>query len=698
MTRLPEDGVLEVSFAGQTHFMRQNSRGEVTHEQATFLPGDVVEFPFFRLLALAQVDQAIMSHVRFNGQGSPFLGTSVQDGASDGSPSPGRVRIHDNLIAMRFQLHLNMTRGAYSSLQPVMRGPLIGTAPDSAAPTNAPQPQDLERLDDEQLIRYVASVRGTWGDRMAVVRQARPRPQFTAEQRIAINTAANRMAQQIRRDEATQLRAERARARAEAARARAEAEELRLALRRATPAELARLRHEQEIAERRAEQAKAASRALGRLRADYHALTNQVELDATTKVYARGFIYGGSLQNTPPEGYGTHHSYRYGSRSWGHMNAVPSYRAWGSIPATAESQRLTGSWTCTPSTLATTYYMLHATKGGGGSVRSHVDSRATALFSSAPDGPHAVRFVRFMNYRGDPARDAHAIPELIGSAGAELRDFLSTQGEPSRQHPALLNQALRRVQGNLSLDVPITLPQLRDYFLARYRAAYTVVTLSAHEYMLFWLWPHDRLLSEPPQDGDTVPAFVVPEASSASARAADLPSAFGVGSAPPDPSPDAAGGGPDAGSPQDVEDGPDDDEDHDPDPMISAPTTGPSTLDSARTSLFAGGSTPLVGNGPPVAGFVAAYNPLDGTPFDTTSEGDLFTYEASGVVFRIKYHRVPGREPGETVCSRNAFTGKPTRFQRVERAWVRMKQQSAPPAAPAEAPAGTVAPAPAESR
>jgi hypothetical protein len=639
VTRLPEDGVLEVSFAGETHFMRQNTRGEVTHERATFLPGDVIEFPFFQLLALAQVDQTIMSQARFNPSGSPFLGTSVLDGAGEGSPSPGRVRIHDNLIAMRFQLHLNMTRGAYSSLRPVMNGPLVDSTNAQGA-TNSPTPQNPEDMNDDQLIRYVASVQGSWGERMDVVRLARPRPAYTAAQRLAINTAANRLAQQLRRIEAAQLRAERARARQEAADARLAEEQARAALRTATPAERERLERAALAAERAAERAKAADRSLGRLRADYGALCNQAELHPGTRVYARGLIYGGSLQSTPPVGYGTGHAYRYGSPNWGTMNAVPSYRAWGSIPAGAESQRLTASWVCTSATLATSYYMLHATNGGGGSLRSHVDSRASALFSSDPDGPHAAKFVRFMSYAGDPARDEHAIPELIGSAGTELRAFLETQVR-SDDNPAFLNQAIRKRDTRQALDVPISLPQLRDYFLGRYRAAYTVVTMSAHEYMLFWLWPHDKLLREPPQDGDTVPAFELPPASSASDRAAELPAAFGVGSAPPDPSSDASGSVLDVGPPRDVEDSPDEEQFYDADPLISVRGTSPSTLDRARTNLFAGGLTPLVGHGPPVAGFIAAYNPSD--PPSPPRPTALFTYEASGVVFRIRYRRVTCR-------------------------------------------------------
>ena len=68
--------------------------------------------------------------------------------------------------------------------------------------------------------------------------------------------------------------------------------------------------------------------------------------------------------------------------------------------------------------------------------------------------------------------------------------------------------------------------------------------------------------------------------------------------------------------------------------------------------------TQALRHGPPVAGYIAAYNPLDGTPFDTSTLGDLFGYEAGGALRRVRY---VGPGDGRAV-SRSAFTGKPTRF------------------------------------
>ncbi len=84
----------------------------VLNHDARFLPGDVVELPLFRLLWLAGVRQ--FENAAFHPGGSCFLGTSVEDAAGE---APGTVWLHDNLMAMRFQLLFNAARGSFSSFE-----------------------------------------------------------------------------------------------------------------------------------------------------------------------------------------------------------------------------------------------------------------------------------------------------------------------------------------------------------------------------------------------------------------------------------------------------------------------------------------------------------------------------------------------------------------------------------------------------
>lgn len=94
--------------------VRLTDRREVDDPEALFLPGDVLEFPIFRIMERAGVTQ--FQNANFNRRGSFFLGTSVCDSQDQ---SPGSLRLHDNMMAMRFQLILNAGRGAYYSQDPV---------------------------------------------------------------------------------------------------------------------------------------------------------------------------------------------------------------------------------------------------------------------------------------------------------------------------------------------------------------------------------------------------------------------------------------------------------------------------------------------------------------------------------------------------------------------------------------------------
>lgn len=92
-----------------------NERGEVRAPTATFYPGDLIEFPFHLFLHACQ-PSAGFETIQFNGQGSPFLGNSV---LKDGQPPSGDFSLHDNVLAMRFQLLLNLAIGAFSSIRRV---------------------------------------------------------------------------------------------------------------------------------------------------------------------------------------------------------------------------------------------------------------------------------------------------------------------------------------------------------------------------------------------------------------------------------------------------------------------------------------------------------------------------------------------------------------------------------------------------
>lgn len=112
-------GPIEID-AGGAVVLRFDGHRRVLNPDATLLIGDVIELPVFRLMWRCGVRSFEDAH--FNGAGSFMLGTSVTDANGD---SPGRVRIHDNLAAMRFQLLLNLARGAFYSLDPGLSGSML---------------------------------------------------------------------------------------------------------------------------------------------------------------------------------------------------------------------------------------------------------------------------------------------------------------------------------------------------------------------------------------------------------------------------------------------------------------------------------------------------------------------------------------------------------------------------------------------
>ena len=169
------DGCVETTVRRPSATLILNPFKEVSNPQAIFLPGDVIEFPLFRFWSAAGLRQ--YRAAVFNPKGSFFLGTSVGEivgpagasatseapepesdtsdedhealdpGVDDASPaepdpaatregditaagwrirSPGQIRLHDNILAMRFQLLLNAAIGAYYKSSRVFAGTVTG--------------------------------------------------------------------------------------------------------------------------------------------------------------------------------------------------------------------------------------------------------------------------------------------------------------------------------------------------------------------------------------------------------------------------------------------------------------------------------------------------------------------------------------------------------------------------------------------
>jgi hypothetical protein len=101
-----------------------SDRHEIQNSDATLLPGDVVEFPLHKLLALA--GKTAFAPLDFDAQGSFLLCNSVS-GESDGA------RLHENRIAMRFQALVGVARGAFATIGHAYDPAAYGGRGDGAA-------------------------------------------------------------------------------------------------------------------------------------------------------------------------------------------------------------------------------------------------------------------------------------------------------------------------------------------------------------------------------------------------------------------------------------------------------------------------------------------------------------------------------------------------------------------------------------
>jgi hypothetical protein len=108
----PPPELTTIDVGGSLPLLIDGVQRVVNNHDAVFLPGDVLELPIFRLWWLAGIGQ--FANARFATRGSCWLGTSVADGPDQ---TLGVVPLHDNLLAMRFQLLLSSARGAFSSLE-----------------------------------------------------------------------------------------------------------------------------------------------------------------------------------------------------------------------------------------------------------------------------------------------------------------------------------------------------------------------------------------------------------------------------------------------------------------------------------------------------------------------------------------------------------------------------------------------------
>jgi len=97
--------------------LQMNGNKEVTNRDAEFLPGDVLEFPLFTFLQ--QCGKTEYTGVGFNPNGSFLLGTSL---IKDSRPLPDTLRLHENLLGMKFQLLLNLGAGVFYYLDRSVRG------------------------------------------------------------------------------------------------------------------------------------------------------------------------------------------------------------------------------------------------------------------------------------------------------------------------------------------------------------------------------------------------------------------------------------------------------------------------------------------------------------------------------------------------------------------------------------------------
>jgi hypothetical protein len=101
--------VLREQAADRPLIQYRDQTREVINPDAEFLPGDLIEYPLFKFLAVC--GKSDYENLRFNAAGSPFLGDSVID--DSGAVCGGGRSLHDNMLAMRFQLIFNLGMGAF---------------------------------------------------------------------------------------------------------------------------------------------------------------------------------------------------------------------------------------------------------------------------------------------------------------------------------------------------------------------------------------------------------------------------------------------------------------------------------------------------------------------------------------------------------------------------------------------------------
>lgn len=104
------------------------SNKEVRDAGTEFLMGDIIEFPFHKVLAAC--GESRFNGIEFNPQGSPFLGTTLKE---DNDSPPSSATVHDNIMGMRLQLLLNCAMGAFSSLAHVFQGGAVARGASATA-------------------------------------------------------------------------------------------------------------------------------------------------------------------------------------------------------------------------------------------------------------------------------------------------------------------------------------------------------------------------------------------------------------------------------------------------------------------------------------------------------------------------------------------------------------------------------------
>jgi hypothetical protein len=774
------DGTVKIKVKGageelMEEELRQEESGEVSWI-SNFLPGDLIEFPFF--LVLANMGIPGFERARFNPMGSPFLGTSVDVAPEPNAPvaasrlALSTLRIHDNLIAMRFQLLLNLARGSFSSLRKTFNGAEPGDQ------TLSEVASENDTLDEE-------NTEGELDDRhrqeiLALRREDAAPPPLDDTQRAPLTERQRLVRERLRRELDGLAAAANQRKRAwELAQRLGQVHGHKVRYRRAhnlwyraLARYMALLDSEEERQERRYVQRRRTNAMVNyNVKAAHMDFTNEYGV----KLFAHGILYGGSLTNTAPVRYGT--PSRFFDNNWGHSRSPTKLTVAGKgfraiVPLTAvlpdgrvvsggDCDRLTLAWSCTPSTLATSYFLLHAMRlRAGGSVRSQFDASCSIFCEVDANGMQiagAAERSRFYTFwppglredgTDDPEEpglpaDANAPSEFFGSAQLDARRNLDSRSAyfegreddagnpinppfnrpgvrcPPGVPPALWRVWKERAAGGDGPNVfSLGIEQLRKYFLEQKQAQFTVVSLSGHEYMHVWLMSHALLAQESavtaaghqpwstlyrPQPASTVdpqhasnvlyrteepldmiavtpraeppaPATnqtLTPTLTSDAQTQDPLPTSTPVPGQPVPQAPVSDAGqrrrmtqaeirraAQGAHSAQEhahqVELPP---EDYSPEHSVGQDLESETLWYAAQGQIEQAWVGPLVG--PPVAGFLAAYDPLTGLEYNTSDLGDLYAFEAAG-------NRVPVTLPaaeGLPALSTVVMSGGPFRWE-----------------------------------